>query len=84
MSATLCRYPAEQVYIPEYRSATEEIATRRLRLGTAPDADELADALLDPDYPAGGRRARGGAGHGRERVEAGWSRAVRSRSASGC
>ena len=32
MSRTLCLYPAEQIYTPEYRSASADIATRRLAL----------------------------------------------------
>lgn len=54
MSRTLCSYPAEQIYTPDYRSATPEIAARRLLLAKAPreaDADALADSLVDPDYP---------------------------------
>src|SRR5262249_45232990 len=43
MSRTLCRYPAEQIYTPEYRSATEGIAARRLALARPAAADELAD-----------------------------------------
>jgi len=51
MSRTLCLYPAEQIYTPEYHSATAEIATRRLALAKPAPGDELADALLDPKYP---------------------------------
>src|SRR5262249_20341738 len=51
MSRTLCTYPAEQIYTPEYRSATPEIASRRLVLTKSADRDELADVLVDPDYP---------------------------------
>jgi hypothetical protein len=51
MSRTLCTYPAEQIYTPEYRSATPEIASRRLVLAKSTDRDELADVLVDPDYP---------------------------------
>ncbi len=51
MSRTLCLYPAEQIYTPDYRSASQEIATRKLALGKSPNGDELADILLDPNYP---------------------------------
>jgi hypothetical protein len=49
MNATLCRYPAEQVYVPEYAPAGEEIAERRLSI--SPGAHGWVDALLDPDCP---------------------------------
>ncbi len=51
MSRTLCTYPAEQIYTPGYTSATPEVAGRKLRLARPPAGDELADALVDPDYP---------------------------------
>ncbi|MBO0706723.1 MAG: ATP-dependent helicase, partial [Candidatus Dormibacteraeota bacterium] len=51
MNQTLCRYPAEQVYVPEYRSATNEVARRRLALTAAGNGAERADALLDPEHP---------------------------------
>jgi len=51
MNDTLCRYPAEQVYVPQYRSATEAIATRRLPLSPSNGSPDLADMLIDPDYP---------------------------------
>ena len=54
MSRTLCSYPAEQIYTPAYRSATPEIAGRRLLMVKATresGGDDLADALVDPDYP---------------------------------
>ncbi len=51
MSRTLCLYPAEQIYTPAYRSASNEIATRKLALARSPNGDELADVLLDPNYP---------------------------------
>jgi DNA replication ATP-dependent helicase Dna2 len=51
MNETLCRYPAAQIYVPEYRSATEEIAERCLHLEADGKADPLIDALLDPEYP---------------------------------
>jgi hypothetical protein len=54
MSRTLCAYPAEQIYTPAYRSATPEIASRRLILvkpGKGAVVDAMADALVDPDYP---------------------------------
>ncbi len=51
MSRTLCSYPAEQIYTPAYGSATPEIAPRRLQLAKPTSGDELADALVDPEYP---------------------------------
>ncbi len=51
MSRTLCAYPAEQIYTPSYGSATPEIGSRRLQLAKPSGGDELADALVDPDYP---------------------------------
>jgi hypothetical protein len=51
MNRTLCRYPAEQIYMPEYQSATEQIASRRLPLAPEKGPDPLADSLLDPQYP---------------------------------
>ena len=51
MSRTLCLYPAEQIYTPDYRSASADIATRRLILARPSAVDTLADELLDPDYP---------------------------------
>jgi hypothetical protein len=51
MSRTLCLYPAEQIYTTDYRSAREEIAARRLALARPSGDDDLADALLHPDYP---------------------------------
>jgi hypothetical protein len=47
----LCRYPAEQVYRPEYRSATPAIAQRRLPLSATPSTDELVEAIIDPSFP---------------------------------
>jgi DNA replication ATP-dependent helicase Dna2 len=50
MNRTLCRYPAEQVYLPDYTSATEMIARRRLALsddGSSP----LEDLILEPRFP---------------------------------
>jgi DNA replication ATP-dependent helicase Dna2 len=51
MNRTLCRYPAEQVYVPEYASASEEIARRRLTLTSVRDSTEIADLLIDPGHP---------------------------------
>jgi superfamily I DNA and/or RNA helicase len=51
MNATLCRYPADQVYVPAYRSATEEVAHRRLTLTPQPAALDISDLLLQPGYP---------------------------------
>jgi hypothetical protein len=50
MNATLCRYPAEQIYVPEYRSANDEIASRCLSLIDG-SAEPLIEALVDPSYP---------------------------------
>jgi hypothetical protein len=50
MNGTLCRYPADQIYDPRYDSATDGIRTRRLSLaGTS--SDDLADLMVDPEYP---------------------------------
>lgn len=51
MNRLLCRYPAEQIYVPEYDSATPEIAIRRLALASGGETDALVDAVLDPEYP---------------------------------
>jgi hypothetical protein len=51
MNRTLCRYPAEQVYSPRYRSATDGVAGRRLRLAPADASNMLADAVLAPSHP---------------------------------
>jgi DNA replication ATP-dependent helicase Dna2 len=51
MCATLCRYPAAQVYVPEYSPFDEEVANRRLALADADREDELADLVLDPAFP---------------------------------
>jgi DNA replication ATP-dependent helicase Dna2 len=51
MSRTLCLYPAEQIYTADYRSASADIASRRLILARPSAIDKLADELLDPDYP---------------------------------
>jgi hypothetical protein len=49
MNATLCRYPAQQVYVSEYRPATEEIAKRQLAVGRGTHG--WVDPLLEPDHP---------------------------------
>jgi len=49
MNETLCRYPREQIYVPEYASATPEIEARTLDLDRG--GDEWADSVLDPGYP---------------------------------
>lgn len=49
MNRTLCRFPAEQVYVPEYDSATDEIGSRRLELDALPR--EWTGQILDPEYP---------------------------------
>jgi len=60
---TLVRYPAAQVYVPDYLPANEEIGQRRIRLaphrtGLLPAGShdlgitrELIEAMLDPDAP---------------------------------
>jgi hypothetical protein len=50
-NAVLCRYPAEQVYVPEYKSATDAIAERRMPLLPAPITDQLVEAIIDPSFP---------------------------------
>ena len=50
MNASLCRYPAQQIYVPEYQPASAAIGARRLRLGSAP-ADTWPDLLVDPEDP---------------------------------
>jgi DNA replication ATP-dependent helicase Dna2 len=49
MNETLCRYPREQIYVPDYESATDAIRDRRLRL--ADGAGEWIDELVDSEYP---------------------------------
>lgn len=49
MNETLCRYPREQIYVPEYASATEQIRDRRLSLADGPG--DWVDELVDPEYP---------------------------------
>ncbi|HEY1189429.1 MAG TPA: AAA domain-containing protein [Gemmata sp.] len=71
MNDTLCRYPAAQVYVPAYRSATPEIAARRLRLGPADARDPLSDLLLDPEFPLVVVVVRGVQAAAENRVEAG-------------
>ena len=54
MNRALCRYPAEQVYVPEYDSANEEIGARTLSLtadGEHRPTTSFVDAALDPDFP---------------------------------
>ncbi len=53
MSRALCDYPAAQFYTPDYRSATAEIAARRLPMAKPPASsrpDPIVDALVDPNY----------------------------------
>ena len=50
MNRTLCRFPAEQIYVPEYDSATPAIGGRSLQL-LDEAGDELSDAIVDPDFP---------------------------------
>jgi DNA replication ATP-dependent helicase/nuclease Dna2 len=49
MNETLCRYPREQIYVPEYAPATSQIAARQLDLSN--QDNEWADVLLDPEHP---------------------------------
>jgi hypothetical protein len=49
MNATLCRYPADQVYVPAYGPASAAVAQRRLALGG--DSGDWTDLLLDPEHP---------------------------------
>jgi hypothetical protein len=51
MCASLCRYPAAQVYVPAYAPFDETIAARALALGDGAERDELADLMLDPAFP---------------------------------
>lgn len=51
MNEALCWYPAEQIYVPEYRSATEEIAQRLIHLDDMDAADDLVRFFLDPKFP---------------------------------
>jgi DNA replication ATP-dependent helicase Dna2 len=52
MNHTLNRYPAQQIYVPEYDSVDEEIGNRTIRLKmTDTDDDEMVSAILDPGYP---------------------------------
>lgn len=50
MNATLCRYPAAQIYVPEYQSATDEIAAPCLKLEVS-ETNPLMEAILDPSHP---------------------------------
>jgi DNA replication ATP-dependent helicase/nuclease Dna2 len=51
MNHTLCRYPAEQIYLPDYDSANEDIGARLIRLSGRPNDDQLVEQILDPAYP---------------------------------
>jgi DNA replication ATP-dependent helicase Dna2 len=51
MNHTLCRYPAEQIYVPDYDSASEEIGGRLIQLAGRPNDDQLVEEILDPAYP---------------------------------
>jgi hypothetical protein len=51
MNHTLCRYPAEQIYLPDYDSASKEIGARLIRLAGRPSDDQLVEQILDPAYP---------------------------------
>lgn len=50
MNEALCEYPRRQVYVPDYRSAHERIAARRLRLAPSSRSDWVDDVLA-PEYP---------------------------------
>jgi hypothetical protein len=50
MNRTLCRFPAEQIYVAGYDSADPIIGSRRLGLLDGDD-DPLANAIIDPDFP---------------------------------
>ena len=52
MNATLCRFPAEELYGVEYGPATREIAQQRLDL-SLDWLDEWKRFVLDPAYPLG-------------------------------
>lgn len=52
MNATLCRFPAEELYGVEYGPATREIAQQRLDLSLE-GLDEWKRFVLDPAYPLG-------------------------------
>ena len=53
MNELLCRYPADALYGPDYRSADDKIAKRRLSLskGKSFPEDEFAEWILDANYP---------------------------------
>jgi DNA replication ATP-dependent helicase Dna2 len=51
MNEALCRYPAAQIYVPEYQSATAAIAARSLALAPPDQIDPLVEALVDPSHP---------------------------------
>jgi hypothetical protein len=51
MNRTLCRFPAEQIYVPSYDSATESVADGCLKLLDQGSDDDLADLIIDPDFP---------------------------------
>src|SRR5207245_4549739 len=48
MNEWLCRYPAEQVYVAGYRSATESASRRRLELRPPATGSAIPDAVPDP------------------------------------
>ena len=50
MNGALCRYPAEQLYDPRYRSANDQVRDRILVLSGS-DRDDLADLIVDPAFP---------------------------------
>lgn len=44
------RIPADRWYSEEYRPATDEVASRRLRL-VSPPGDDFLRTILDPSFP---------------------------------
>ncbi|MDP2872828.1 MAG: AAA domain-containing protein [Bacillota bacterium] len=52
MNDSLCRFPASALYGPGYRSVSEAVAARRLRLAPAARGGERwLEEVLDPAYP---------------------------------
>jgi predicted RecB family nuclease len=50
MNETLCIYPAK-IYNENYKSATEEIAKRKLSLSCSSSSDHMIEAIIDPQFP---------------------------------
>lgn len=58
MNDTLCRFPADTLYGPEYLPATGDVGYQRLKLcesspkdDQTPELEDLQDWLLSPDWP---------------------------------